>query len=210
MRILIAGATGDTGSQLTHILAKSGHSPVAMVRESSDTSVLPDGCETTQADLSDLRRDVTDGMAAVVFAAGSGGDTGEDMTDKIDRDGAKALIDASVRSGVAHFVMLSSVGAGTPEKGPDEMRHYLNAKHAADEYLKGSGLTYTIVRPVALTDDGGTGQIELSTGQVNGDGISRADVAAVLARALDESAARNAIFQCAKGDVAINHALGSL
>lgn len=49
--------------------------------------------------------------------------------------------------------MLSSVGSDNPDQVQEGMRHYLEAKHDADEYLKANGLTYTIVRPVALTNE---------------------------------------------------------
>lgn len=182
MNILVAGATGKTGIHLVQALLDLGHKPTALVREGSDTSALPQGVETRQGDLTDLKGGVCDGMQVVVFAAGSGGSTGPKMTDKVDRDGAKRLIDLARDAGVARFVMLSSVGADQPEPTGD-LAHYLNAKHAADEHLKASGLTYAILRPVALTDDG------LSADVILGDAVdktataSRADVAYVLANA---------------------------
>ena len=39
MKILIAGATGLTGRRLVRQLLDAGHQPVALVRDSSDTSV---------------------------------------------------------------------------------------------------------------------------------------------------------------------------
>ena len=76
MNILIAGATGNTGARLAQQLEDGGHHVIAMHRDSSDTSVLPDSVQLRQADLTDLSADVCDGADAVVFAAGSGGDTG--------------------------------------------------------------------------------------------------------------------------------------
>ena len=61
---------------------------------------LPEGVEQ-QADLAQLDDDVTDGCDVVVFAAGSGRNTSDEMTDKVDRDGAKRLIDLSVASNAA-------------------------------------------------------------------------------------------------------------
>jgi uncharacterized protein YbjT (DUF2867 family) len=48
--------------------------------------------------------------------------------------------------------MLSSMGADKPEKAT-QLQDYLKAKHNADEYLKNSGLNYSIVRPGTLTND---------------------------------------------------------
>ncbi|MGB3794754.1 MAG: SDR family oxidoreductase [Alteraurantiacibacter sp.] len=193
MNILIAGATGNTGARLARQLQDGGHQVIAMHRPSSDTSVLPANAQLREADLTELSSDVCAGADAVVFAAGSGGDTDAEMTDKVDRDGAKNLIDAAASNGVKHFVMLSSVGAGDPDPDSD-LAHYLQAKHAADEHLMQSGLCYTIVRPVSLTDEDGTRNMRLGD-EVDPKGkAARGDVAAILARATHEDALKNKVF----------------
>tara|TARA_R110000751_G_scaffold95381_1_gene186261 strand:+ start:1676 stop:2278 length:603 start_codon:yes stop_codon:yes gene_type:complete len=182
MNILVAGATGKTGRHLVEDLINQGHRPTALVRESSDTSDLPEGVDLRQGDLTDLQPGVCNGMDVVIFAAGSGGSTGADMTDKVDRDGAQKLVDLAGRAGVKRFVMLSSVGADqTDPKG--DLAHYLKAKHAADEHLKASGLTYAILRPVALTDDGRSDDVILGNDVDKSAKASRADVAHVLSQA---------------------------
>ena len=187
MKILVAGATGNTGLRLMNTLVSQGHSPVALVRESSDTSGLPAGAEQRMGDLADLHDGVCDGCEAVIFAAGSGGDTAADMTDKIDRDGAISLIDHAAKAGVSRFAMLSSVGADDPD--PDTgIGHYLQAKHDADAYLKESGLTYAILRPVALTDDDGAGDVVLGDAVDPQAKAARGDVARVLADAVTSDA----------------------
>ena len=182
MKILIAGSTGKTGLRLTRQLMDAGHLPIAMHRASSDTSDLPEGVAKREADLTDLPDDVCEGADVVVFAAGSGGDTSAEMTDRVDRDGAMKLIDIAAKTGVDHFVMLSSVGADEPDPQSD-LAHYLKAKHDADEHLMASGLSYTIVRPVSLTDDDGARDMILGE-EVDPRGkAARGDVAAILARA---------------------------
>ena len=182
MNILVAGATGKTGRHLVEDLINQGHRPTALVRESSDTSDLPEGVDLRQGDLTDLQPGVCDGMDVVIFAAGSGGSTGADMTDKVDRDGAQKLVDLAGRAGVKRFVMLSSVGADqTDPKG--DLAHYLKAKHAADEHLKASGLTYAILRPVALTNDARSDDVILGDDVNKSAKASRADVAHVLSQA---------------------------
>jgi uncharacterized protein YbjT (DUF2867 family) len=182
MNILVAGATGSTGLHLVQYLIDQGHSPTALVRESSDTSAFPEGVSLRHGDLTDLQPGICDGMDAVIFAAGSGGSTGPEMTDKVDRDGAKRLVDLAGEAGVRRFVMLSSVGAD--QSNPTgEMAHYLNAKHAADEHLKASGLTYAILRPVALTNDGRSKDVILGADVDKRGHATRTDVAYLLAEA---------------------------
>jgi uncharacterized protein YbjT (DUF2867 family) len=182
MNILVAGATGKTGQLLVQYLIEQGHKPTALVRESSDTRSLPKGADLRQGDLTDLKTGVCDGMDAVIFAAGSGGNTGPEMTKKVDRDGAMRLIDLAQQSGVKRFVMLSSVGADQANPTGD-LAPYLNAKHAADEYLKASGVTYSILRPVALTNNGRSTDVILGEDVDKSAKASRADVAYVLAEA---------------------------
>lgn len=182
MAILVAGATGATGLQLVQSLIDRGAIPTALVRESSDTSALPSGVSQREGDLTDLPTDVCQGMDVVIFAAGAGGSASPEMTDAVDRDGAKRLIDLARRAGVKRFVMLSSIGADQPDPTGD-LAHYLKAKHAADEYLMRSGITYAILRPVALTDDGRNGEPILGQSVDTAASASRADVAHLLAEA---------------------------
>ena len=184
MQVLVAGSTGKTGVRLVRELQERGLNPVAMVRAQSDTSKLPEGVALRQADLTDLADDVTEGCDAVVFAAGSGGGTSAEMTDKVDRDGAKKLVDIAAANGVNRFVMLSSIGAGDPD--PDhELGHYLQAKHEADEHLKATDLEYAILRPVALTDESGTGEVRLGENVDPKGEAARGDVAKLLADAAE-------------------------
>ena len=184
MKVLVAGATGNTGQRLVRELNDRGLNPVAMVRDSSDTSGLPEGVEQRKADLTQLDDDVADGCDVVVFAAGSGGNTSDEMTDKVDRDGAKRLIDLSVASDVRRFVMLSSIGAGDPD-ADHELANYLQAKHEADEHLMETQLEYAILRPVALTDDEGTGEVRLGENVDPKGEAARGDVARLLADAAE-------------------------
>ncbi|MGR3552269.1 SDR family oxidoreductase [Paracoccus sp. (in: a-proteobacteria)] len=184
MNILVAGATGQTGLRLIQALKTKGHSPIALVRDSSDTGQLPSEVQIRRGDLTDLRDGICEGCEAVIFAAGSGSSTGPEMTDKVDRDGARRLVDLAVRAGVRHFVMLSSVGADNPDRD-SKLGHYLQAKHDADEHLISSGLEFAILRPVALTDDEGTRNMRFGD-EVDVTGkAARGDVAAVLADAVD-------------------------
>lgn len=127
------------------------------------------------ADLQDYLSQAVNGIDKVIFAAGSGGE----KVVEVDQKGANRLIDASKKADVKKFVMLSSRGAGRPEKA-DQLKAYLKAKHKADEYLKNSGLNYTIVRPGTLNNDAGTGKIKLETELKSQGEIPRADVAEVL------------------------------
>jgi len=194
MNILVAGATGTTGRKIMQGLVAQGHTTTALVRESSDTEGLPAETQFREGDLTDLKPDVCEGMDAVIFAAGSGGSTGPEMTDKVDRDGAKRLIDLARTEGVGKFVMLSSIGADQEDPQGD-LAHYLEAKHEADEHLRASGLTYAILRPVALTDDGRSAHVSVRDEVDPTATASRADVAQLLVEAATSNRFDNQILE---------------
>jgi uncharacterized protein YbjT (DUF2867 family) len=207
MRILIAGANGQIGRHVVDRMVAGGHKVRGGVRSPDQVSVINDkGAQGVLLDLTkpELFAAELEDTDAVIFAAGSGGKAVE----AVDRDGAISLIDATKKANIARFVMLSSVSADTPELGPEKLRPYLRAKGAADDHLKESGLDYTIVRPVTLTNDKPTGRIVMGDGiDVKNATISRADVAHVLDSALTRTQTIKETFVIASGESLIDEAL---
>lgn len=202
--VLVAGANGTTGKKIVNLLKASQYfNPVAMVRKEEQIQQFKEeGIDTV---LGDLEEDIThtlEGIDKIVFAAGSGGK----KVVEVDQEGAKRLIDAGKKHGIKKFVMLSSMGADKPEKAED-LKEYLVAKHNADEYLKATDLVYTIVRPGALTNDKGTGNISLEEHLDTNGSISRDDVAQTLVRTLHDDAAPNKTFEILSGETLIGKAL---
>ncbi|WP_334058138.1 SDR family oxidoreductase [Polaribacter sp. P097] len=202
--VLVAGANGTTGKKIVTLLESSQYfKPVAMVRkEEQETQFKNRNIKTV---LGDLEKDVSHtvkNIDKVIFAAGSGGK----KVKEVDENGAKKLIKESEKENIKKFVMLSSMGADNPEEA-EELQEYLKAKHNADEYLKSSNLSYSIVRPGSLTDDKGSGKIELER-KLNKQGeISREDVAQTLVRVLHDSAEVNETFEIIKGETLIGKAI---
>lgn len=203
-KVLIAGATGTTGTKIVNILKDSNqYTPVAMVRnENQKKKFESQGIETVIGDLAKDVSQTTKGIEKVIFAAGSGG---KDVVN-VDQEGAKRLIDASKKDRISKFVMLSSMGADNPEQAT-ELKDYLKAKHNADQYLDISGLTFTIVRPGALTNNEGTGKIQLQhTLHTRGE-IPRWDVAHTLVESLANDVAKNQSFEILTGETNIEEAV---
>ncbi|WP_235298240.1 SDR family oxidoreductase [Portibacter marinus] len=203
-KILIAGANGSTGRKITNLLKDSeAYHPIAMIRKSDQKSHFHElNVETVLADLTNDLSPLPGDIDKVIFAAGSGGEA----VVEVDQEGAKKLIDWSRKNGISKFVMLSSIGADEPEKA-DQLQEYLKAKHNADEYLKQSGLPYTIVRPGSLTDEGGLNYIKLEKHLEEMGEISRADVAKTLVECLSDSIGKEQTFEIIKGDTQIEEAL---
>ena len=206
--ILVAGANGTTGKKIIALLHTSQNfNPIAMVRKEEQQAYFKD--QNIKTVLGDLTNDVDSvfdsSIDRVIFAAGSGG---KDVIG-VDQDGAKKMIDASKKANVKKFVMLSSMGADNPEKA-EKLQDYLKAKHNADEYLKTSGLEYSIVRPGTLTDEEQMAKIELAPKLNKRGEISRADVAQTLVQSLEDKTASNATFEIIKGEQSITEALSQI
>ena len=212
MRVLIVGANGHIGRRLIKQMSSSHHQSVAMIRDADQARALRDlgADETVVADLEADVQHAFDGCDAVIFTAGSGGHTGPEKTDAIDRDGAIAVIDAACKAGTDRFVMVSSMGADNPDDGPTDLQHYLRAKQAADAHLRTSGLRYTIVRPGSLSDDEGTSTVE-AAGELHRRGsIARADVAAFLINVLDAPNTEGKTIELLAGDTPLQEAIAAL
>ena len=202
--VLVAGANGTTGRIIIDLLKKSEtYQPIAMVRKQDQKDHFEK--QGVSVVLADLEEDLSQGVKnadKVIFAAGS---KGKDIID-VDQEGAKRLIDAAQEAGLEKFVMLSSMGADNPVVGKD-LEDYLRAKQNADNHLKASALNYSIVRPGALTDDDGTGKIELKEKLEKLGSISRADVAKTLVEVLDNKLKKNKVFEILAGDTHIEKAV---
>lgn len=204
--VLIAGANGTTGRIIINLLKDSDtYRPIAMVRKQAQKEVF----EKSQvaAVVADLEKDLSHAVKdvdKVIFAAGSKGK----KVIEVDQEGARQLINAAKDAGVRKFVMLSSMGADNPSVSM-ELEDYLKAKQNADEYLKATGLQYTIVRPGSLTDLEGTGKIKLKEKLENFGKISRADVAQTLVKVLEDDVRQNQVFEIITGDTLIQNAVTS-
>lgn len=207
-KILIVGATGDTGKRVIEILRNSqSFEPIAMVRKKEQQEIFNDmDIETVLADLEKEVDHALKGIDKVIFAAGSGGDTGEEKTIEIDQKGAIKIIDASKKAGIKKFVMLSSMGADDPSSNP-KLKTYLEAKKKADEHLIQSGIPYTILRPGALNDDLGLAKVKLAEKLDKQGEISRDDVAFLLVMSLADPLVKNKIIEAIEGEESIKSAI---
>ncbi len=167
MRVVIAGGHGQIALLLEKLLADRGDSPVGIVRNPDHVAdVEGAGAEAVVLDLEDADvaavTDVVKGADAVVFAAGGGPNSGVARKETVDKGAAVLLADAAEQAGVRRYVMVSSMG--TDKADPDSQdvfQVYLRAKLAADDDLRARDLDWTVVRPGRLTDDAGTGRVQV-------------------------------------------------
>lgn len=213
LNVLVIGADGLTGKKIVKQLAESNqHLVRAMVRKAEQMDEMEKlGAKAILADLEQDFSFALNDVNAVIFAAGSGSSTGHDKTIAVDQEGAKKTIDFAKTKGIERFLMLSSMGTDTPEEAPASLKPYLEAKKAADDYLIKSRLNFTIVRPGGLTNDPGTGMIELATRfSPMGGMIPREDVAKVLVEALTSKETEGKVFEIISGNSPITEALAKI
>jgi uncharacterized protein YbjT (DUF2867 family) len=150
------------------------------------------------------------GVDAVVFAAGAGPGSGAERKLTVDLGGAVKLIEACRAADVRRYVMVGSINADNPERWSEQMRPYFEAKHQADAALRESGLEYTIVRPGSLTNDPGTGNVQVGPSLGPSGEVPREDVAAVIAAVLETPATIGVSFDLLSGETPIAEAVASL
>jgi uncharacterized protein YbjT (DUF2867 family) len=204
MKVLIVGANGQIGKQLVKLIKKEDkHTARAMVRKEEQVRQFEDmGVETVLSSLEgtvDELAEAAKGCEAIVFTAGSGGNTGYDKTLLIDLDGAAKTIEAAEKAGVDRFIMVSAIQANNRDKWSETIKPYYAAKHYADRILENSRLNYTIVRPGGLTNDPGTGKIKAAENLDRGF-IPREDVAKTLYAVLDKENTYKRAFDLVSGD----------
>ena len=212
MDVVVAGGHGKIARRLLGMLAERGDRGRGLIRNPDHAGDLEAvGAEPVVCDIEmevDLAPFVA-GADALVFAAGAGPGSGAERKRTVDLGAALKLIEAAKARGVDRYLMISSMGAGNPERSSEQMRPYIEAKAEADRALERSGLAYTIVRPGRLTDDGGSGRIRVGSDIGYGD-IPREDVAATLTAALDELATVGKTFELLTGDTPVEEALRAL
>jgi uncharacterized protein YbjT (DUF2867 family) len=212
MDVLIAGGHGQVARRLIRILAADGHSARGLIRN-------PDHAADIEADggtpvLCDLERDeVTPhvgGADAIIFSAGAGPGSGPERKRTVDLGAAVKCVEAAERLGVARFVIVSSIGAQDPERGPEAMRPYLRAKAEADARVAASTLDWTIVRPGSLQNGPGSGRVDVSTTLGRRGPVARDDVALVLAETLQAPNTIRLTFEVFAGDTPVREAVRNL
>lgn len=208
-KTLIIGASGQIGKMTTELLLKNEQNVTALVRDKTKLSDLESPfLNIVEQDLEGGFSEAVKGCDQVIFAAGSGGSTGDDKTLLIDLWAAAKAANYAKNNNVKHFIMVSSIGADNPDAIESDLKPYLVAKHMADEYLTNSGLNYTIVRPGTLTDE--TASMEVTTQRPDDQDkakISRENVANALLHIATNSFEKNRIFELFDGDTAIKSAV---
>ena len=128
-RILLVGATGFLGSFVAHRLAPRG--AAALVRPSSDTSVLPSGMELRRADLDGALP--LDGISTLVYCASMGFGHVPPLLARLEQAGVRRAVFIST---TAIFTSLPSASRAV--------------RLEAEAAVQRSSLEWTILRPTMI------------------------------------------------------------
>ena len=212
-RITIIGGHGKVALRLTRLLAGRGHEVTSWIRSAGQAfDVKEHGGRAIMTNVEPLQAatmaDLLRGEDALVWSAGAGGGN-PSRTYGVDRDAAIRSIDAAELAGVPRYLMVSyfydAAGHGVSPDVP--FYHYAEAKAAADAHLRASSLDWTILGPSTLTDDPGTGLIEVAAPGVTGVSVTRDDVAAVASATLENPATYRRTINFNNGTTPIAEAL---
>lgn len=214
MLISIVGAHGSIARRLSPLLVSEGHTVRGLIRsEGHGEDLRSDGAEPVLCDIESASEQDLDAALehsdVVVFAAGAGPDSGPERKKTVDRDGAISTLRAAERAGADRFVIVSSMGADDPPQDDEVFSVYLRAKAAADEAVRASSISGTIVRPGGLTDDDPTGEVTMGNSVGRGE-IARGDVAALIAELITSGRGRDATVEAISGTTSIADAVQDL
>jgi uncharacterized protein YbjT (DUF2867 family) len=147
--VLVTGATGFVGRALLPQLVEGGHEVRCLLRPSKRSPRLPKGVpvQVAIATLDDERalRAAMTGVDMVIHLIGAEWSGSASEVLAIDTAGTRRVVEAAREGGVQRFVYLSHLGADRASAYP-----VLKAKGIAEEFVRQSGLPYTIFRSAML------------------------------------------------------------
>lgn len=193
--VLVLGANGETGRRVVKNLHSKGIPVRAMVRAEDRVRNTPEltlsGVEVvigSVLDPADLRR-AMHGVRAVISTLGARINSSDEEVEAVEAIAPTYIVAAALENQVQQLVMCSSFGTETPDFNPFLAR-ILRQKRRGELAVIGSGLPYTIVRPVGLTNAPASHNVLVASKLASLGTISREDVAEVLVQALLQPEAR--------------------
>jgi NADH dehydrogenase len=147
--ILVTGATGFVGRVLLPRLTEAGHPVRVLLRPARANPRLPKGVpvQVSLAQLDDERglRSALAGVETIIHLSGAEWRGPDGDVFRVDAGGTRSLVEAARAAGVGRFVYLSHLGADRASAYP-----VLKAKGIAEEFIRQSGVPYTIIRSAML------------------------------------------------------------
>ena len=149
IKVALAGAYGNLGSDIFKELIKKGHSVVALDINERDLGLTGDYCfhKIDVTDKSTLKG-LFDGVDVVITTVGLTKTSATVTNYQIDYEGNLNILNEAKKAGVKNFTYISVIKADKAPKVP-----MLHAKYLFEEGLKQSGIDYCIFRPTGYFYD---------------------------------------------------------
>ncbi|TDJ45451.1 MAG: SDR family oxidoreductase [Gammaproteobacteria bacterium] len=206
--ILLFGGTGRTGFEIAKLLAGRAEQVTAFVRPDKDASALEAlGITIVRGDARDSEpvnaAFASDRFRAVISTIGARrGEPGP----RADDEGIVCIVDAAKKHGVQRLLMVTMIGAGDSKsavsaKVIEFLGDAIIAKTRAENYLVGSGLEYTILRPGGLSSDAGTGTGVLTEDHSLMGVIRTADLGRLVVECLDDDSTVGHIYHATDPEI---------
>ena len=149
--ILIIGATGHLGREITKKCVAQGINTRCLVRETSNLNLIPaEKVEIAYGDILDVKSvsQAAEGVEAIIDVVSTSRATEEQAIEAIEVGGISNIISAAKEKGVSHILYTSVIGAN-----PDAPVKIWKAKGKAENVLVESGIAYTIFRSSGFMSD---------------------------------------------------------
>ncbi|MEL6469342.1 MAG: SDR family oxidoreductase [Cyanobacteria bacterium J06623_4] len=220
MRVLVVGATGQTGKRIVQqLLQREGFAIRALVRDRAKAaSELPQSDPANAVEI--VVGDVLDpsslssaiaGCQVLISATGAAPSLDPTGPYKVDYEGNKNLVNAAKAARIDHFVMVSSLCVSRLFHPLNLFWGILYWKKQSEDYLKQSDLPYTIVRPGGLRNEDNDQAIVMSAADTLFEGsIPREKVAQVCVDALSQPAAKNKVVEIVTSEAASSQPMSTL
>lgn len=144
--VLVTGATGFLGREVSRRLMALGYRVVGLVRRvTDDLSIIP-----LVGDLTQDRPfgEVRSSLDAIIHCAGHHPGETENV-EPLHVNGTRRILEEARRLGVHRFIYISAIGAG-----PDAATRFQRSKFEAESLVQASELDYTILRPHLIFGQG--------------------------------------------------------
>lgn len=205
-KVVVAGATGRAGRLIVKELLKRGYTVRALTIPPFDPprpeGFPAEGIEFVQADLTSVPslEKAVQGAHYLISAIGSKKPFSTVENDKIDNMGNQNLARAAKSQGIAHMVVISSIGTGDSRATISllyrlSMNMVLRAKEKSEAFIRTCGISYTIIRPGGYTDKELPDDIAFGEGGKITGRVTRAQIARVCVDALENPKMKNRTFE---------------
>lgn len=157
--ILVVGASGFVGRRVAQALLAGGHAVRCLARDPAKVQDLATlGCEVIKGDISDLElmKRALASVQAVYIAihtlSPQPANTADQRFMAVELNGLQNIVTACQAHGARRLIYVTSLGITA-----DASSEWLRERWRAEQFLLGSGLDVTVIRPGMIVGVGGRG-----------------------------------------------------